>query len=304
MGGMKHWWKGLAGMLALAQPAVAAPTPPAASAAAPLPRPAIWLLEDEDTKIYLFGTVHIFPSSLQWRSAALDRVIGASDELVMETPEASSSEMGDGAAILARMRANSAAPILDRVSPAVRPQLQAAIEATGMPTAYFDELETWGAAVLLQGLQAYRQQGGEDISVTGSEEVLGSLFRASGRPIAGLETVEEQLGIFAALTPQAQSRFLEMTVSGASIVGMSEPEGNQRWASGDVDAIAAEARSIPPELHEPLLTRRNAKWTNWLVQRLSRPGTVLFAVGAGHLAGPDSVQQMLAERGLRVRRFD
>ncbi|HEY0114242.1 MAG TPA: TraB/GumN family protein, partial [Allosphingosinicella sp.] len=44
--------------------------------------------------------------------------------------------------------------------------------------------------------------------------------------------------------------------------------------------------------------------TGWLAQRMERPGTVLFAVGAGHLAGRDSVQSMLAARGIQARRID
>jgi uncharacterized protein YbaP (TraB family) len=61
---------------------------------------------------------------------------------------------------------------------------------------------------------------------------------------------------------------------------------------------------FPPELFEGLVVKRNAAWTRWLKQRLDRPGTVLFAVGAAHLAGPQSVQKMLAASGLQAKRVD
>jgi hypothetical protein len=60
-------------------------------------------------------------------------------------------------------------------------------------------------------------------------------------------------------------------------------------------------RNSPPTT---LRTNRNRDWTAWLIERLEKPGTVLFAVGAGHLAGPESVQQMLATRGLEAQRID
>ena len=52
------------------------------------------------------------------------------------------------------------------------------------------------------------------------------------------------------------------------------------------------------------MPQRNRNWARWLQQRMERPGTVLFAGGAGHLAGPESVQRMLAERGIQARRID
>ena len=76
------------------------------------------------------------------------------------------------------------------------------------------------------------------------------------------------------------------------------------WLSGDIDDIAAEMEEMPAELFDVLVTRRNAAWTGWLIDRLQRPGTVLFAVGAGHLAGRNSVQSMLAARGVTVRRLN
>ena len=77
------------------------------------------------------------------------------------------------------------------------------------------------------------------------------------------------------------------------------------WMSGDVKAIGrtfnAEFQNSP-ELREALLRRRNANWSYWLERRMAVPGTVFMAVGAGHLAGEDSVVEMLKKRGYRVKR--
>jgi uncharacterized protein YbaP (TraB family) len=61
--------------------------------------------------------------------------------------------------------------------------------------------------------------------------------------------------------------------------------------------------SLPPLLRDLVVTRRNRGFAEWLVRRMDRPGTVLFAIGAGHLTGPDSVQSMLESRGLHVQRI-
>ena len=274
------------------------------------PRPAIWLVEDDDTKIYLFGTVHAFPASLQWRSPALERVISEADELVMETPDASTAEMFDNERLFRPMMMGKSVPILSRVSPEARPALQAVLEATPLPIEAYDEMHIWAVAFLLQGFmltQAYAE-GGEPVAMSGAEEELGGIFRKSRRPISGVETVEGQIAVFANMPIDAQCRFLESTVLGDPSQDTAETNGvpmtDDGWVTGDVEAIAAEMQQMAPELYDALLIRRNRNWTGWLARRMERPGTVLFAVGAGHLAGPDSVQRMLAERGIVARRVD
>jgi hypothetical protein len=77
------------------------------------------------------------------------------------------------------------------------------------------------------------------------------------------------------------------------------------WSAGDVKAIAATFNddvNVSAELREHLLKRRNARWADWLAKRLEKPGTVFVAVGAGHLAGTESVQAMLKAKGLQTKR--
>ena len=77
------------------------------------------------------------------------------------------------------------------------------------------------------------------------------------------------------------------------------------WSAGDPDAIARdlnESLRETPELGKVLLTERNARWAEWIEKRMAEPGTVFIAVGAGHLAGPDSVQAFLAKRNLKAER--
>lgn len=293
------------------------------------PRPAIWLIEDADTKIYLFGTVHAFPASLRWRSAALNRVIAEADELVMETPEAGPGGAANAEAFLAPMRLGKTVPILSRVSPAARPALQATIASTGLPIDVYDQLTTWGAAFLIAGFQITQTyaDNGVPVPMSGAEEVLSQIFRKSRRPISGVETIGDQLRVFSTMPLSAQQLFLESTVTGVTPGGATAGGGpaggataagadasgeiaageagttDVAWLRGDVDAIGREMLEMAPEIYEPLLTRRNRNWTGWLEQRMRRPGIVLFAVGAGHLAGPQSVQTMLAARGIAARRI-
>jgi uncharacterized protein YbaP (TraB family) len=74
------------------------------------------------------------------------------------------------------------------------------------------------------------------------------------------------------------------------------------WSEGDADRLAAlmnESMKDDPALAERLLYARNRNWAQWIDDRLDQPGTVFMAVGAGHLAGKESVQDALATRGIQ-----
>lgn len=77
------------------------------------------------------------------------------------------------------------------------------------------------------------------------------------------------------------------------------------WAKGILLPIWDEASLDSPidrAMYDALLVKRNRAWAAWLDTRLETPGTVMVAVGAGHFAGPGSVQEMLAERDLVLER--
>ena len=57
-----------------------------------------------------------------------------------------------------------------------------------------------------------------------------------------------------------------------------------------------------PRLEQVLLIQRNKNWAAWVRDRLTKPGTVFVAVGAGHLAGKGSVQAQLATAGITATR--
>jgi uncharacterized protein YbaP (TraB family) len=78
------------------------------------------------------------------------------------------------------------------------------------------------------------------------------------------------------------------------------------WARGDVNEIGRSFNrdlAASPELKDALIKRRNANWSQWIERRMAQPGTLLVAVGAGHLAGSDSLVELLRREGLKVRRI-
>jgi uncharacterized protein len=259
--------------------------------------PAMWQVSDEDTTIYLFGTVHALNSDTQWYSGPIARAYEASDELVTEiaigNPEA------DARAIMERAPLADGQTLRDLMTPENRAQYEDAMVTLGLPVEALDRYEPWYAAMTLTLLQA--QTRGFDPQA-GAETALAG--RAEDKTRTALETVDEQIALFDTLPMEAQLVFLDQTVesmkSNVDILALMI----DKWLEGDATALAAMMNDEidDPVLYERLLTARNARWADWIKQRMDRPGTVFVAVGAGHLAGKGSVQDMLRKRGLKVRR--
>jgi uncharacterized protein len=270
--------------------------------ARPPAKPALWLLADADTEIYLFGTIHVLPDNFRWRTPVFDRAARRSQELVVEVADLADEEKTTDIFLKLAM-SPELPPVSERVPKDRRAGLEALRAKAGVPSRVLDRFETWAVAVTLAAgvLKTL------DISPkNGVEKQLQADFGARRRPISGLETTEQQLGIFDALPENTQRAFLINMVDESADAKTEFDRMISAWSRGDENAIALtfdDEVALTPELTDALLKRRNAAWSTWLTNRLDRPGIVMVAVGAGHLAGPHSVQTILAKQGLKVTRL-
>ncbi len=292
----KYWLRfALAGLLPLAGCATHAA--PAAEAA----RPAMWKVSDSDTTLYLFGTIHLLPEGQGWRTPAMNSALAGSDELVLEIADI--DDVMASAQAMARLGMSPGLPpILERVPEDKRAALKAMIAESGYPEAVFDRLETWAAALPLLGV-TFKRLGLD--STLGVEKQIGGPFRASGKTVTGLETIEQQLGYLDTLSEPAQRAFLRSVVEDSADTKAQFKAMLDAWASGDLRGIERtfdDETRMSPELKSALMSRRNAAWADWLAKRMEKPGTAFVAVGAGHLVGEDSVQAMLRKKGLKAKR--
>ena len=295
---LKRFGRRMAAISAIAATACAA-APAAEPKAA---SPALWKVADDDTTIYLFGTIHLLPKETKWRSAALDQAAAGSDTLVVETVIDDKNPAATVGELFKLAISPGLPPLLDRVPANKKDQLATMVAKSGIPAQAFDKMETWAAAFMLLGVQF--QSLGLD-SGSGVETVLKKQFEAGGKPIGQLESNAEQLGYFDRLSEDAQRKFLLSVLDDTA--EMKEQFGGMldAWARGDVKAIGDSFNrdlADAAELKDALLVRRNANWAKWVKSRLDQPGKVLVAVGAGHLAGDQSVQALLEKDGVKVTR--
>ena len=258
--------------------ALAAATPTAAPASLPAPpaqEPAMFVVRDADTTIYIFGTFHALDGQGQWLSDHVKDAFEHSDELVLETlvPERPTQVLTP--------------------TPGFRPP-------SVTPSASF-------LATTRMAINAGRAQGMQ--VGNGADMVLRHIAESEGKPVEGLETLQSQLDMFNRMpsTPRAPAPKAGDPVGASPMAGLSKAMADMQsaWKRGDQRVFVTmldQLKAASPDTYRMLFTERNTRWADWIRARMQTPGTVFVAVGAGHLAGPDSVLVRLAERGLPSQR--
>lgn len=260
--------------------------------------PALWSLSDEDTTIYLFGTIHVLPEGEAWYDDRIAAAFDSSEELVFEVSMDDMESSAQAMAGLAMLPEGQTLRSL--MTEENRAEYEAALDGLGVPAAALDPIEPWAATLNLSMLPL--MQAGWQPNA-GVEMVLRQ--RGEDKQRSALETIEEQVALFDTLPMDAQLALLDSTVENIDQMVSSLDVMKAEWLEGDADALGElmNAEMNDPELYERLLVNRNRNWVDWIENRLDTPGTVFVAVGAGHLAGEGSVQSLLAERGLTVERI-
>lgn len=286
---------------ALAQQTAPAPAPAAAETKDA--DPALWVVKDDDTTIYLFGTIHILKPGLSWFDEAVKKAFDASAELVTEigdTPDPAAAQP-----LIMKYGFNATGPTLTEKLPAdKRAAFAKTVGDLGLPQAAIDRFDPWLASVQITMLSLLKQGYNPQAGV---ETALHAAAKTANKPISGLETMEEQFGFFDSLSEDAQVKFLVETIDKLHEAGPVLDKMVVEWGEGDADGLAVlmnEGFTASPEVAKKLLTDRNARWAEWIDTRLDKPGVVFVAVGAGHLAGQGSVQSYLEQRKIKATRIE
>ena len=309
---MKTLAKRFAGLLTgtailLAAPACAQqqkPTP-VASAQVPVEQvemggPALWKVSDEDTTIYLFGTVHALPKNVDWYRGNVADALASSDVLVTEIMQTPDTVARMQSIIMSTGMLPADQSLRDMLDDEQKAAYEAAMTKLGMPVATFDRFEPWYASMMLAMLPIMKEGYSPDSGVENVLTAKGGEEKQRGE----LETLEFQMALFDQLPLESQIAFLVQSAEGVDTIKPMLDKMVAEWLEGDADGLAELMNESLTDqvLADRLLYQRNVNWAEWIDTRLDTPGTVFIAVGAGHLAGAKSVQYALELRGIKTYR--
>ena len=297
---------GVAGGLALFVAIAGVPADALAQTAAPAAPapiqgegPALWVVKDADSTLYLFGSVHVLRPTTGWSSPRVEAAFDSASAIWFEI-----SNPDDQAAIMPLIQQHGLSPetpLSSRLTPQENAELDAAAQVMGASAAQLQPMKPWLAALSLSVAPLIK--AGYDPK-SGVELVLKVRAEAAGKPIHGFETIDKQIGILAGLPDDVQLAFLRETLKDYENAATKLDEMVEAWARGDVATLdrvtITEMKEASPALYQAILVDRNTDWANQIQTLLEGSGTAFIAVGAAHLTGDDSVQAILQKRGVTV----
>jgi uncharacterized protein YbaP (TraB family) len=264
--------------------------------------PAMWVVRDADSTIYLFGTVHVMKPGAQWRTPRIAAALASSDELVLEIVE-----VDDTNAMLPSIQRHGLdlkTRLSAKLTAAENARLAVAARSMGVDAAAFEPMRPW--LVGLQLVVGALTRAGYDPSA-GVDRVLKTEALAAGKRVTALETVDQQLGFFGSLPPEVELTLLRESLDDFDQSAAVFDPLAEGWLRGDLRTLerymVSDWKDEAPVLYRVLLVQRNENWARQIEDKLKGSGVSFVAVGAGHLVGPDSLQAQLRERGIRSARY-
>ena len=264
--------------------------------------PAILVAKSGKTTAYLFGTFHLLKKDAVWFTPKVEKAFNQSNELWLEIAD------GDDAAamksVVMQYGVDAARPLSTKLSPEDKALLEKDAATLGAPPAAFEPMRPW--LVALQLTVAPMVKAGFD-PAGGADHVLKDKAAARREPLKAFETATGQMKFFADLPLPTEVAFLHTTLRDFNDMLPKMNDAAQLWMDGKPDEIdsklTGKMRSESPELYKVLVKDRNDDMAAKLLGRMKAGGTIFVAVGAAHLAGPDSIQKALERAGVKSKRL-
>jgi uncharacterized protein YbaP (TraB family) len=262
--------------------------------------PPMWRVTGARGTAVLFGSIHLLPATLEWRTAALSAALAQADELWFEIPIGGAADAKTARLLQDKGRLPRGDSLSAHLSADLSRRLDADAATLGLEPSALKSLRPWLADATLS-IAADMRSGAQ---ASGGVERRIDAWTPSIAKRRALETAADQIGVLAGGSMTEQAALLEITLDEIERTPDRYPVLVAAWSSGDLATLRAEAldplRAASPRAYDALITQRNRRWAKEIARRLRRGGRVVIVTGIGHLIGPESVPALLRSEGLAV----
>jgi uncharacterized protein len=264
----------------------------------------VWAIRGDHNTVYLAGSVHLLKAEDASLPPGFDRAYKGSKAIVMELAIDKIDQMATAQWMMENGMLKDGETLRATIGDERYARVSKEAARLGIPMEAADMLQPWVLGLQLVEMQ-YMQLGFDPQK--GVEQQLEHLAQADGKPISGLETMDEQLGVLQGMSKSDQARFLDMTVTEMHDVESETQSVVTAWRSGDAAKLAAllsdEYKSFP-NLYRALVTERNKRWVPQIEKLLHGNQDVFVVVGALHLVGDGGLLELMRHDGFKPEQLN
>ena len=275
---------------------------PAAAREQPYAQGRLWMVEAPGVApSYVVGTMHSADPAIATPWPALARVMGAVDSVTVEMVLDDAATMALGQAMIL----TDGRTLGDIAGPERMARIEAIGANYGMPPGALQQFRPWAVNMIfsIPPSEIQRQATGAPML----DNVLRENAEARGIAVYGIETVDEQIALFADYDDADQLALLDISLEMQPRLEAEFSALRRAWLDGDIGGLHDLAMNTetpgPADLMEDFTKRlildRNHRMATRITPRLNQ-GNALIAVGALHLPGDEGVLALLARRGYTI----
>ncbi len=263
----------------------------------------IWIAEGDTNRVYLLGSIHVLRETDHPLPGAVEVVYDDAERLVMEIDMDDIDPVAALQVLMSHGVLEGDTTLQDIMGPETYAQARASAAEINIPMELLDKTKPWLAAVTVQEMIMMRVGFKAEYGI---EMYLTNKATADGKPITGLETVEQQLGFLDSLPTETQISWLLQSIVEAQNLEMLVDEMVVAWRSGDVKFLEEKLlfeMDAYPELRDAILIDRNKSWVEPIMALLDDSDDYLIVVGVAHLVGDNGVPDLLLKQGVRIKQL-
>jgi uncharacterized protein YbaP (TraB family) len=264
-------------------------------------RPAMWVIRDADSTLYLLGSIHVMTPETPWLTPAIQSCFDSAQEVWFEIPDL--DDKATAGTIAQKYMFDPKGDMTSGLTTDEIARVDDLLKPMGVNAAALKAMRKWAVGLIIT-MQEVNQLG--YATDTGVDVTLLKQARETGKGVHGFETMDAQMQ---ALVPETEAD--ELTALRATLTDIETMPQDlgalfTAWKQGDTEALTRlmidKMQAEDPKSYKRLIVERNAAWEPQIEQILAGKGTVFITVGAGHLVGPDSVIAMLKQHGITAER--
>lgn len=276
---------------------------PASSSFAPTEKALLWEIKGNQLPqpSYLFGTIHMISKRDFELREPVKTALSQTERVVFEIDMEKMSDISTLLPVMMKMYMRNDTTLSDLLSQDDYALVKAHFDKLGLPLAFLGRIKPMFLSMIASEDFMAMKDGPDSLQMVSYEMELLNLAKAGQKDVDGLETADFQMSIFDAIPYQAQAQMLVESIKMGGGEGGEFDEMVRMYKNQDIQAMQQmmESEDGIAQYEDVLLVGRNKNWIP-VMSRLMSEGPSFFAVGAGHLGGPQGVIALLRQAGYEV----